>query len=641
MGGAVSFISDAIESVGGAIGDVVESVGDVAQTVVDEVIQPVAQVVENTIKAAEEDPLGTIAKVATAIYAPALLPAVNLASNVAQGQSLETALVNTGISYVSGQAGQFAGANVNSELLNQGFDPSFAATLSGAARGATSIGLRGGDIGQGALMGGLDAGFNSLTDRAASELNKPSMNKDDLNVSYQNPDDYYEPAPLDKSSWDVKPANYSLAGEKSNIPTSAGGLNPAGSYNRLTMDSITGQAPGLKVMGGGSGLSIDSGTPIGDPNSFINNPDYSTGALGTVSQAGFIDKNAKPALGDPGSFINNPKVTGQPVIPTPSCAYDINIPNIKVSALLNNGSSEGSSTRGGYSSLSGMLQPWLNTDAEMLVNKLDPDSMAKTKLMEDALEKKRKEDALLGQDSALLKPQVFDEFASPTSGNFATPSGFAGGGTTNCFCLNNDPKYMPKFADCGPNVLPSVVSQRRAALTPKELRHLQQSISPMGNMGGLAKGGLPSKYQKAEPHGHNTEFVTGLTGFYACGGGTGQSDDIPAMLHDGDYVMDADVVAALGDGSSKAGKEVLEGFRSQVPHKETGGGNPVPAKIADGEYVFPAGFVTALGGGNNKAGAKILDGLREKLRAHKRSAPTSKIPPKAKSPLDYIKGAKG
>jgi hypothetical protein len=105
--------------------------------------------------------------------------------------------------------------------------------------------------------------------------------------------------------------------------------------------------------------------------------------------------------------------------------------------------------------------------------------------------------------------------------------------------------------------------------------------------------------------------------------------------------MDADVVAALGDGSSKAGREVLEGFRSQVRHDETSKGKPVPAKIADGEYVFPAGFVSALGGGDNKAGAKILDGLREKLRAHKRSAPTSKIPPKAKSPLDYIKQTKG
>jgi hypothetical protein len=112
------------------------------------------------------------------------------------------------------------------------------------------------------------------------------------------------------------------------------------------------------------------------------------------------------------------------------------------------------------------------------------------------------------------------------------------------------------------------------------------------------------------------------------------------MLHDGDYVMDAETVSALGDGSSKAGKHVLDGFRTQVPHKAGDGGNPVPAKIADGEYVFPASFVTALGGGDNKRGAEILDGLRTKLRAHKRAAPLNKIPPKAKDPIDYIKKAK-
>ena len=113
------------------------------------------------------------------------------------------------------------------------------------------------------------------------------------------------------------------------------------------------------------------------------------------------------------------------------------------------------------------------------------------------------------------------------------------------------------------------------------------------------------------------------------------------MLHDGDYVMDAETVSALGDGSSKAGREVLDGFRSKVPHRDRQEGSAVPAKIADGEYVFPAAFVTSLGNGDNKRGAKILDGLREKLREHKRSAPSTKIPPKAKSPLDYIKSAKG
>jgi hypothetical protein len=175
------------------------------------------------------------------------------------------------------------------------------------------------------------------------------------------------------------------------------------------------------------------------------------------------------------------------------------------------------------------------------------------------------------------------------------------------------------------------------------LQHLRQGLlARQPTSMGLAHGGLPAKYAEALPPGHKPEFITGLTGYYAQGKGTGQSDDIDAMLHDGDYVADADLVAALGDGSSKAGAEALEKFRRSVPHQEhASGGHAVPAKIADGEYVFPASFVTAIGRGDNKEGAKILDKMREAIRAHKRSAPTSKIPPKAKSPLDYLKMVKG
>lgn len=194
-------------------------------------------------------------------------------------------------------------------------------------------------------------------------------------------------------------------------------------------------------------------------------------------------------------------------------------------------------------------------------------------------------------------------------------------------------KQMPHPKNCNPEML---VNKSRVSLSPvkTELQALKQLKS---GICGHAEGGLPDKYKGATPKGHNPEFITGLTGYYACGGGTGQSDDIPAMLHDGDYVMDAETVSALGDGSSKAGMHVLDGFRHQIPHHGKPSGNPVPAKIADGEYVFPSSFVTALGGGDNKRGAEILDGLREKLRAHKRAAPLDKIPPKAKSPLDYIK----
>jgi hypothetical protein len=203
---------------------------------------------------------------------------------------------------------------------------------------------------------------------------------------------------------------------------------------------------------------------------------------------------------------------------------------------------------------------------------------------------------------------------------------YASGGKSDYFCIN---QYEPKFECQRAEMLTRSGSGMK--IEPTALHQIKCGIA------GHAKGGLPHKYNEAAPAGHNPEFITGLTGYYACGGGTGQSDDIPAMLHDGDYVMDAETVSALGDGSSKAGMHVLEGFRSQIPHKDGASGNPVPAKIADGEYVFPAAFVTALGHGDNKRGSEILDGLREKLRAHKRGAPLDKIPPKAKSPLDYIK----
>jgi len=61
------------------------------------------------------------------------------------------------------------------------------------------------------------------------------------------------------------------------------------------------------------------------------------------------------------------------------------------------------------------------------------------------------------------------------------------------------------------------------------------------------------------------------------GAGTGRSDDIPAVLSDGEYVMDAETVALLGDGSSKAGAKKLDQFRVNV-RKHKG------SKLAKGRF---------------------------------------------------------
>ena len=118
-------------------------------------------------------------------------------------------------------------------------------------------------------------------------------------------------------------------------------------------------------------------------------------------------------------------------------------------------------------------------------------------------------------------------------------------------------------------------------------------MNPAENLGlaeGMKKGGLS---QAHTAHSHQTNPVVNdrvdfRRGSAVNGAGDGQSDDIPAWLADGEYVMDAELVSMLGNGS-------------------------------------------------NKAGAKVLDKFRENIRAHKRGAPLGKIPPKAKSPLNYLK----
>ena len=54
------------------------------------------------------------------------------------------------------------------------------------------------------------------------------------------------------------------------------------------------------------------------------------------------------------------------------------------------------------------------------------------------------------------------------------------------------------------------------------------------------------------------------SGRYVKGQGTGRSDDIPARLSDGEYVIDAESVALLGDGSGSAGARRLDEMRQNL-----------------------------------------------------------------------------
>jgi hypothetical protein len=157
----------------------------------------------------------------------------------------------------------------------------------------------------------------------------------------------------------------------------------------------------------------------------------------------------------------------------------------------------------------------------------------------------------------------------------------------------NPPEMMPQI---GQQQSPQQTQQQGLPqqAPPQMAQQMPQGMPQQGMM--PQQQGMPPPMRKGGlPHASNVPMVEGRMDFRkgaaVHGEGDGQSDDIPAMLADGEYVIDAETVAQIGNGSTKAG-------------------------------------------------AQALDKFREGIRAHKRGAPLNKIPPKTKALTSYLKGAK-
>lgn len=116
----------------------------------------------------------------------------------------------------------------------------------------------------------------------------------------------------------------------------------------------------------------------------------------------------------------------------------------------------------------------------------------------------------------------------------------------------------------------------------------------------------------------------------------GGTPDHPTGGPMGDYEhpnYDGLPVFRTGGGEGPGGRYV-EG-------KGDGTSDDISAMLADGEYVFSADVVSALGNGSNKAGAERLGDMVEAIRKRARSGPPTKLSPDAKSPLEYLQSPKG
>jgi len=88
-----------------------------------------------------------------------------------------------------------------------------------------------------------------------------------------------------------------------------------------------------------------------------------------------------------------------------------------------------------------------------------------------------------------------------------------------------------------------------------------------------------------------------------------------------------------------AGGGALSNIARMARGAGSGRADTIDAKLSDGEYVMDAETVALLGDGSTEEGARRLDEMREKLRQQKgKVLAKGKFSPAAKSPLEYIQG---
>jgi hypothetical protein len=160
-----------------------------------------------------------------------------------------------------------------------------------------------------------------------------------------------------------------------------------------------------------------------------------------------------------------------------------------------------------------------------------------------------------------------------------------------------------------------------------------------------------SDWEITQRLGYNPYADTGHGGggAYASGGIVAASQ-LPRFQEGGEmesdaFVVPADVVSALGNGSTKAGVDVLNqylGMAMLIEGEGDGLSDGIPAtiegtqaaRVADGEVYIPADIVARLGEGDPEEGSEMLYEMMDKIRkaAHGKDTQQKEVNPERVMP---------
>jgi hypothetical protein len=195
--------------------------------------------------------------------------------------------------------------------------------------------------------------------------------------------------------------------------------------------------------------------------------------------------------------------------------------------------------------------------------------------------------------------------------------------------------------------LDTYAPQVNAYVAPTYNPHLLEEIlrSKDGGVVHMAAGGfaMPS-FPKAQGllHGRRIgQFGSvvnpmGLSpmGHYQEGGGTGTEPAQMDPVHVPPNMPEGHNPQFFSEGGLNTLKHTF------VNGEGDGTSDSIPAMLANGEFVIPADVVSGLGNGSNDAGAKVLDQFLSVIRSHKQKHDSKQLPPDSKGPLGYLLEAK-
>ena len=656
-GGDIPVVSDVIDA-GGSL------INSAANTVTTQVVAPVANAIDNTIKGIEQDPLGSAAKIATAIVAPEYLPAVVAADAVAKGAPIDKALEQAAITY----AGQTAGSYVNSAVDSAGaantYDTNLGSQqsnmLAAQDSGMGTVGDVAGNVAGGAASS-MVRGQDALT-----ALKNSGVSAGTTAVTAEIPG-FSDLSPSAQKAVNVVVASTLQGGDPSQaLVTSAINSGIAEARNQVNAPTAAGALPGgtqVASTDGGLPTVEMSGSPIYAESSSANSVKAPFGF--DLMPASLSDQRPEGAYYDqfqnawfmPNQDTQNlqsqlqNQTTTSGALPTTDSILSDNpiLPTQQTTSgpLTTQGGSSGN-INGTPTAAPSTLDTVAQTNQAALdaANKSNnPDLIKAVNNNNTAVI------AALAAGNVAAATNLIGGATNVPAASAASPNQTAGDNTMGTSGVQLD--YTPHFVKGTPISLVGEPKFETSYISPQQMQMQAPSPYTPGMMG-YAEGSSVSM-QPQFTRGR-AQFLQGLmTPMTRPQVGHMQfqrhSDghSVEALGNTAFPQLDAHPYEPHSEGHSVDGGEHVPEFYSEGGLKSidhtyvTGDGDgtsdSIPAMLANGEFVIPADVVASLGNGSNESGASVLDQFMKVIREHKRDAHPDHLPPDSKGPLAYLQEA--